>query len=95
MSWRLVRDYTVMSVAYPVFLGLGSNLGDRLSALRAAVAGLAAFVTIERVSSVWDTAPHLVEDQPRFLNAAVAGRTALDPFALLRAIASCMTRCWR
>jgi 2-amino-4-hydroxy-6-hydroxymethyldihydropteridine diphosphokinase len=69
---------------HTVYLGLGSNLGDRAAALRAAVDALAPEVAVARVSSAYDTAPQLVADQPRFLNAAVAGRTALDPVALLR-----------
>jgi 2-amino-4-hydroxy-6-hydroxymethyldihydropteridine diphosphokinase len=69
-----------------VYLGLGSNRGDRIGALRQAITRLAHFVTIDVVSSVWDTAPEIVEDQPRFLNAAIGGWTALDPFALLRSI---------
>jgi 2-amino-4-hydroxy-6-hydroxymethyldihydropteridine diphosphokinase len=69
-----------------VYLGLGSNLGDRIGALRQAITRFAQFVTIDAVSSVWDTAPEIVEDQPRFLNAVIGGWTALDPFALLRAI---------
>jgi 2-amino-4-hydroxy-6-hydroxymethyldihydropteridine diphosphokinase len=69
-----------------VYLGLGSNLDDRIGALRKAIAGLSQVVTIDAVSSVWDTAPEIVENQPRFLNAAVSGWTDLDPFALLRSI---------
>lgn len=68
------------------YLGLGSNLGDRAATLRAAVAALAPYVTVERVSSLYDTAPQLVTDQPRFLNAAVCGATALEPLALLRQV---------
>jgi 2-amino-4-hydroxy-6-hydroxymethyldihydropteridine diphosphokinase len=66
-----------------VFLGLGANLGDRASTLRLALGALASVMVVERVSSVWDTAPQLVTDQPRFLNAAARGRTTLDPFTLL------------
>ncbi len=69
-----------------VYLGLGSNLGDRIAGLRAAIRGLTPHITIDSVSSVWDTAPEIVEDQPRFLNAAVAGWTEFDPFTLLHAI---------
>src|SRR5579859_6310199 len=68
-----------------VYLGLGSNLGDRDALLREGLARLAADVRITRVSSVWDTAPLLVEDQPRFHNIVAEGWTRLDPFALLRA----------
>jgi 2-amino-4-hydroxy-6-hydroxymethyldihydropteridine diphosphokinase len=66
-----------------VYLGLGSNLGDRDVTLRAAVERLAPAVRVTRVSSVWDTAPLLVEDQPRFHNAAAVGVTRLEPLALL------------
>lgn len=66
-----------------VYLGLGSNLGDRDALLRAALAQLAPDVRVTRVSSIWDTAPLLVTDQPRFHNAVVEGLTSLDPFALL------------
>lgn len=69
-----------------IYLALGANLGDRVESLRAAVGHLSAFVGVERISSVWDTAPQLVKDQPRFLNAALIGVTTLGPFALLHAI---------
>jgi 2-amino-4-hydroxy-6-hydroxymethyldihydropteridine diphosphokinase len=72
-----------MAVAY---LGLGANLGDRAAVLRAALDALAGHLTVLRVSSAYDTAPQLVEDQPRFLNAAFCGVTALAPHALLRTI---------
>ena len=67
------------------YLGLGSNVGDRGSHLRAAIAGLAEHGTgIEAVSSVYETEPvgeYL--DQREFLNAAVRIRTALEPLELL------------
>jgi len=69
-----------------VYLGLGSNMGDRDALLRAALARLSDVVRVTRVSSVWDTAPMLVTDQPRFHNAVAEGWTRLDPLALLRAI---------
>jgi 2-amino-4-hydroxy-6-hydroxymethyldihydropteridine diphosphokinase len=69
------------------FLGLGSNTGDRLANLRAARAALPARgVEVVASSSVWETEPQgEVADQPDFLNACVAVRTALDPEALLDA----------
>ena len=66
-----------------VAIALGSNLGDRERFLRDAIDALGAFVTNLRVSSFHDTAPVGVEEQPRFLNAAVVGETSLDPRALL------------
>ncbi len=67
-----------------VFLGLGSNLEDRLAHLRAAVEALEPVYQIERLSSVYETAPQLVTDQPAFYNLVCAGRTSLTPQDLLR-----------
>jgi 2-amino-4-hydroxy-6-hydroxymethyldihydropteridine diphosphokinase len=71
------------AVEHRVYLGLGSNLGDRLAILQAALARLAAQVTVEAVSSFYDTEPVGYAAQPRFLNAVCRGTTALEPEALL------------
>ena len=67
------------------YLGLGSNVGDRGSHLRAAIAALGEHdVGVEAVSSAYETDPageYL--DQRRFLNAAVKIRTGLEPLGLL------------
>lgn len=70
-----------------ICLGLGSNLGDREGNIAAAVARLAAWlgVTVERVSSLYETAPVGYTDQPDFLNAVVGVRTTLTPLELLAA----------
>lgn len=67
-----------------VYLGLGSNLGDRDEHLRAGLRALSPAVVIARVSSIFDTAPLLLTAQPRFHNIVCMGRTALAPDALLR-----------
>jgi 2-amino-4-hydroxy-6-hydroxymethyldihydropteridine diphosphokinase len=62
------------------YLGLGSNVGDSLGHLRAAVARL----PVTARSSVYRTEPQgEVLDQPDFLNAAVQIETELEPLALL------------
>ena len=67
-----------------VWLALGSNLGDREAHLRAAVAGLrAGGVEVDRISSLYETPPWGVTQQPAFLNAAVSGLTTLDGRDLL------------
>jgi len=66
-----------------VALGLGSNLGDRLAHLRAALAGLAPAYQVERVSSLYETAPQIVTDQPAFYNLVCTGHTHLSPHELL------------
>jgi 2-amino-4-hydroxy-6-hydroxymethyldihydropteridine diphosphokinase len=67
------------------YLGLGSNVGDRLAHLRAARDGLAAHgVAVHRASSVYETEPQgEVLDQPEFLNACVEVETELAPEDLL------------
>jgi 2-amino-4-hydroxy-6-hydroxymethyldihydropteridine diphosphokinase len=69
------------------YLGLGSNVGDRLRNLRAARDALVLYeVAVEASSSVYETAPQgEVTDQPDFLNAALRVRTALGPEELLEA----------
>jgi 2-amino-4-hydroxy-6-hydroxymethyldihydropteridine diphosphokinase len=67
------------------FLGLGSNQGDRLAALRAARDELARRgMDLVASSSVYETAPQgEILDQPDFLNACIAIETELDPEQLL------------
>jgi 2-amino-4-hydroxy-6-hydroxymethyldihydropteridine diphosphokinase len=65
------------------FLSLGSNLGNRLAHLQAALDHLRAQLTIVAVSSVYETAPVGVVDQPAFLNAAAEIETCLSPLSLL------------
>ncbi len=68
---------------HTVYLGLGSNLGDRRGNLAAALQRLREVIEITSVSSVYDTEPVGFADQPRFLNIVLRGQTALDPEALL------------
>ena len=71
---------------HTVYLGLGSNLGDRDANLLAALDGLGQFMQVECVSSVYATEPLLVEDQPIFHNLVCEGMTGLEPFPLLLAL---------
>jgi 2-amino-4-hydroxy-6-hydroxymethyldihydropteridine diphosphokinase len=69
-----------------IYLGLGSNVGDRLRSLNAAVDKLAATDGIDLLerSSVYETEPvGEVTDQPDFYNAAVKIETSLAPRVLL------------
>jgi 2-amino-4-hydroxy-6-hydroxymethyldihydropteridine diphosphokinase len=67
------------------FIALGSNLGDREATIRGAVAELAATdgVEVVAVSSLEETDPVGVIDQPTFLNGAAELRTELSPRELL------------
>jgi 2-amino-4-hydroxy-6-hydroxymethyldihydropteridine diphosphokinase len=67
------------------YLGLGSNVGDRYSHLRAAIERLRERgVEVEAISSTYETEPvGEVLDQADFLNAVIRIRTELEPEALL------------
>jgi 2-amino-4-hydroxy-6-hydroxymethyldihydropteridine diphosphokinase len=67
------------------YVGLGANLGDRERTLREAVEALAAEKGIEvvSVSTLRDTEPVGVGEQPRFLNGAVELETTLTARELL------------
>ncbi len=75
----------------PVAVALGSNLGDRAAQIAEAVRRLegagGAGVRVERVSSLYETAPAGWTDGARripwFLNAVCVGRTEERPQALL------------
>lgn len=68
------------------YLLLGSNLGDRAALLAAARRELAATAgTIIAESGLYETAAWGRQDQPTFLNQALALRTALSAEALLAA----------
>ncbi|MEX1248743.1 MAG: 2-amino-4-hydroxy-6-hydroxymethyldihydropteridine diphosphokinase [Anaerolineales bacterium] len=71
-----------------IYLGLGSNLGDRKAALDSALANLAPQVRMLQRSPIYETAPWGYTDQPDFLNQVVEAETELPPkevLALLKA----------
>jgi 2-amino-4-hydroxy-6-hydroxymethyldihydropteridine diphosphokinase len=75
-----------MNETRTVYLSLGSNLGDRQANLREALHALERIMDITMISSVYETEPWGVPDQPRFLNLAVGGSTELEPEELLDAV---------
>lgn len=70
-----------------VYLGLGSNLGDRQAQLESALELLEREeVRVLIASSLWETEPAEYLDQPWFLNMAVKAETDLMPLTLLQKI---------
>ncbi|BCU53217.1 2-amino-4-hydroxy-6-hydroxymethyldihydropteridine diphosphokinase [Staphylococcus auricularis] len=67
------------------YLGLGSNVGDRVAQLEEAIRLLneADNVTVTQRSSIYETEPVGYVDQPQFLNQCVEVETSLTPNALL------------
>ena len=76
-----------------VYLSLGSNVGDRLANLRAAIEALAdAGLRVLRVSSMYETEPVDYLEQDWFLNCVVEGETDVPAVELLRALRGIETR---
>ena len=67
-----------------MYLGLGSNLGNREANLRDALRGLWRMGRVEAVSSLYETEPVGGPPQPPYLNAACRFETGLEPRPLLR-----------
>ncbi|MBR1388942.1 MAG: 2-amino-4-hydroxy-6-hydroxymethyldihydropteridine diphosphokinase [Prevotella sp.] len=68
-----------------VYLGLGSNLGDREAYIRRAVALIGKRVgEVLRQSSLIETEPWGFQSENRFLNAVILCQTALTPREVLK-----------
>lgn len=66
-----------------IYIGLGSNLGDRVARLREAVVRLSQILEVTRVSRLYVHAPLGYVSNDAFINAVVEGRTMLKPLDLL------------
>ena len=77
-----------------VYIGLGSNIGNRENYLDRAIRSLiddapgsrSPILTNIRASAVYETNPISFINQPPFLNAVIEGETGLDPLELLQAV---------
>jgi len=78
-----------------VYIGLGSNLGDRLARIQEAVVLLGESLTVSAASPIYETAPMYVEDQPLFYNGVLAGTTELGPLEVLSLLKAVETRVGR
>lgn len=67
-----------------VFLGLGSNLGDRAHYLRTAIAALVSpLIKLAATSRIYETEPWGLMDQPLYWNQVIEVETSLKPLELL------------
>ena len=66
-----------------VYLGLGSNMGNRQDSLDMALDFLSQRLRVEKVSSLYDTEPIGSIEQSHFLNLVCQGYTRLTPMGLL------------
>jgi 2-amino-4-hydroxy-6-hydroxymethyldihydropteridine diphosphokinase len=75
-------------MASPVYLALGTNLGDREANLQTAIAALAPKASVARQSTIYATPPWGYTDQPEFLNQVIEVDTLLHPLPLLHLLKS-------
>ncbi|CAM3989042.1 2-amino-4-hydroxy-6-hydroxymethyldihydropteridine diphosphokinase [Alkalicoccus chagannorensis] len=68
-----------------VYVSLGANMGDRIEQVKRAIQLLdgCGGVSVSTVSSLYETEPVGVTDQPEFVNAVVELHTDLSPLELL------------
>ena len=72
-------------MTHVVYLGLGSNLGDKKAHIRQAVRKIEELVgTVERQSALYETEPWGFRSENMFVNAVIRVRTELSPMQLLR-----------
>ena len=80
---------------HTVFLALGSNLGDCLANLQAAIAALKPEIFNLVCSPIYETPPWGYLDQPKFLNQVIQAETDLQPVDLLSHLKQNETRLGR
>lgn len=68
---------------HTVYIALGTNLGNRIANLRAAIQSMPPKIVIGAESYVYETPPWGYEKQPAFLNMVVKAETGLEPESLL------------
>ena len=71
-----------------VYLGLGSNIGDKAARIKEALDRLGGIVTIKRVSPLYLTEPVDLKDQPWFINCVAEVETEKKPEELLSSVQS-------
>ena len=70
-----------------IFVLLGTNLGDRIANLSEAISRMSAYkINVLRQSSIYESAPWGINDQPWFLNLVVEIETTLEANELLEAL---------
>ena len=73
-----------MAIAY---IGIGSNLGNRQKNCSRAIEMLETRgIVVKKRSSMYETKPRGVADQPQFINMALEVETGLEPYDLLRTL---------
>lgn len=79
----VVGDIIALTRSNIAYLGLGTNQGDRLDYIRAAISRFHPLLRLLHLSPLYETEPWGYEDQPDFLNLVTKVETDLSPGDLL------------
>ena len=76
------------NATHVAYIGFGSNIGDRLAHIQNAIHALSKTeeITLQKISSVYNTDPVGYEAQAEFLNGVAAIQTSLPPLSLLHTL---------
>jgi 2-amino-4-hydroxy-6-hydroxymethyldihydropteridine diphosphokinase / dihydropteroate synthase len=74
--------------AHRAAIALGSNMGNRIANIEAALREMRQRFAVRKVSPLYETKPMYYEDQGSFINGACEVETDLDPISLLDALQS-------
>ncbi len=93
----MLKNHVIFAahMEHTIFIALGTNLGDRLVNLRAALAALAPHLKRVQPSRIFETPPWGHTDQPAFLNMAAQATTTLGPQELLSTLKQAEARIGR
>ena len=89
LKWNFLKKVLTESISRilveKTYIGLGSNLGNRLGNLNKALELLERdeSTVITNVSKIYESEPKYLTEQPKFLNAAIGINTSLSPSQLL------------
>jgi 2-amino-4-hydroxy-6-hydroxymethyldihydropteridine diphosphokinase len=78
-----------------IFLSLGSNKGNRREHIQDAITLIQDYILDIRFSSMYETLPLYMPNQPRFLNLVITGMTYLSCTDLLNHVLESEARCGR
>jgi 2-amino-4-hydroxy-6-hydroxymethyldihydropteridine diphosphokinase len=81
-----MQQEAIGSGKHRVYLALGANIGERLKNLERALQELRTIMSIQTISSIYETEPVGYLEQPKFLNMVCMGETELTPQKLLHVI---------
>ncbi len=83
-----MRNQRIDPAVATIYVGLGSNVGNRIQNLRQAIQMVRPDIVVDRISPVYETSPVGFLDQRDFFNVVFEAHTSLTPEKTLEALTS-------